>query len=405
MYSDVIIIGAGAAGLTAGIYAAKSGRSVLILDHMKKPGKKILVTGNGKCNLSNQLQPADAYRGMDPDFIKSTLSRFGLIETLAFFKNLGICTKSKNGYLYPLSEQASSITEALCDELNHAGVKIHTEIHVSHIYKNNFFTLQTQNSEYTCESLIIAAGGCAASKQGSDGSGFSLAKELGHNIITPLPALVSLISDDKRFKVISGVRREVKAVLLAGGHEYKEAGEIIFTDNGISGIPVMQLSRFASQSLFENKKVIMTLDLFPDNSFDELFHMIWLQRKNNPGKTAENLFRGICNHKLVYLAFLECGTAPAIPGFSLQKDDISKILKYLKSFPVSITGTGDFEQAQVTMGGVDTHEVSAKTMESKLISNLYFAGEILDVDGTCGGYNLQWAWSSGAIAGMSQNRK
>ncbi len=402
MYSDVIIVGAGASGLIAGIYAAKSGKSVLLLDHMKKPGKKILVTGNGKCNLSNQSQPHSAYRCTQFGFAQEVFSKFGLIETLEFFKSIGICTKSKNGYLYPLSEQASCVVDALCDDLKHAGVKIVTEVHVSQVHANDVFLLQTKDMDYTCRSLILAAGGCASPKQGSDGSGYDLAKELGHTILPPLPALVSLVSSDTKYKKISGVRREASVTLQANGKVYKESGEIIFTDTGVSGIPVMQLSRFASSGLSKGQKVIMLLDLFPDNTFEELSHMIQLQRKRNPEKPAENLFRGICNNKLTYLAFLECGIQPTMPGFSLSTQDITKLLNYLKNFEVHVTGTGDFDQAQVTMGGVSTKEVDPVTMESKIVKNLYFAGEILDVDGTCGGYNLQWAWSSGAVAGMSQ---
>lgn len=401
---DVIIAGAGASGLVAAIAAARKGRSVLIIDQNSKAGKKILATGNGKCNFTNLNQAPDCYRSDDSGFAMKVLSGFDINRTLSFFENLGIYPKERNGYIYPLSEQASSMVSVLLMECERLKVKIIYSEKVKAVLKPDFTvkTIRQDNTEafYYGKKLIIATGGCASPKLGSDGSGYILAKNFGHNIVKPLPALVSLKSPDKFCKTLSGVRTQARVTAYADSKPVsQEEGEIIFADYGISGIPVMQLSRFVSKALDKGEKVFLKLDFFREHTEAELKQLLMSRCNNNPGKTLEQMMVGLFNSKLNYIIIKEAKLDPEQSCRKLTKQDVIKLANQIKEFHIRIDATNSFDFAQVTSGGVSTSEIDPATMESKKKKNLYFAGEIVDVDGTCGGYNLQWAWTSGYIAG------
>lgn len=397
---QVIIVGAGASGLTAAIFAARAGAQVTVLEQNDRPGKKIGATGNGKCNLSNLACPADAYRGTAPEFAKSALAQFSVSQTLAFFSEIGIETVSQNGYLYPRSRQAQSVTDALVMEARHLGVKLKTRERVisieaaparKHPAKGEAsckkaspgFLVHTESWKYAGDSLILANGSMASAISGSGQSGYQLAGSLGHSVIRPLPALCALKCKAGSFAGWAGVRTEGCATLFINDKPLASArGELQLTDYGISGIPVFQLSRYAVRALSEGRYVSLELDFYPELS-EEAFGKL-LEKRNNtcPYKTKSEQLVGLFPDKLIRVLCRQKQIIPAV-----------------KHFPLTVLEGMPYEQAQVCSGGVATEEVNEHTMESKRIPGLYFAGELLDIDGTCGGYNLQWAWSSGAVAG------
>lgn len=403
MKQQVIIVGAGASGLAAAIQAARQGASVTVLEHTAKPGKKLLSTGNGKCNLTNRMTPDGAYRGGQQEFIKKVLDHITVVQTLEFFQDLGLVLTDRNGYVYPNTGQAVSVLEALLFELNHLGVSIITDCQVEEIRKD--LTLMTSKGKKKADAIILAAGSMAAPKTGSDGSGYQLARALGHRIVKPLPALVQLKCREKWYKQAAGVRTEASVTLKIDGKTAAEdRGELQFTDYGISGIPVFQVSRFAAGGIDTGRQVTAELDLLPSIDFNSTIQLLSERAKRFSYRPAEEFLNGVLNHKLARILLKEAG----IPEKGFVKDittlQIKKLTSALKGLKTEILATNSFDQAQVCSGGIDTRDVDPNTMESKLMNGLYLAGEILDVDGICGGYNLQWAWSCGILAGTSAGK-
>jgi len=404
MKQQVIIVGAGASGLAAAIQAARQGASVTVLEHTARPGKKLLSTGNGKCNLTNLMPPDGAYRGGQPEFIKKVLDRVTVEQTLEFFRDLGLVLTDRNGYVYPGTGQAASVLEALLFELDHLGVSIVTDCQVEEIKKD--LTLMTSIGKKKADAVILATGSMAAPKTGSDGSGYQLARAFGHRILKPLPALVQLRCREKWYKQAAGVRTEANVTLKIDGKTAEaDRGELQFTDYGISGIPVFQVSRFAARELDAGRKVTAELDLFPSMDFESTRQLLSERVKRFGYRPAEEFLNGVLNHKLARILLKEAG----IPNEGIVKNitapQIKKLTSALKGLKTEILAANSFDQAQVCSGGIDTRDVDPNTMESKLMKGLYLAGEILDVDGICGGYNLQWAWSSGILAGTYAGRK
>ncbi len=428
MDADVIVVGGGASGLFAATIAAKRGRKVLILEQKDKLGKKILATGNGKCNFTNQFMEREHFRGEDTSFAWRVLQQFDNAKTIEAMRRMGVEPKNKNGYYYPASEQAVSVLEALRQGLIHSGARIRTGERVKRVHKERgVFTVEVEGGArvaYSARSVILSTGGCAQPKLGSDGSGYGLAESLGHRVVTPLPALTGLKVREKFIKSLAGVRVEARISILdkkprKGGEPFQdesckdggtcgascyaeEVGELQLVKYGISGIPVFQVSRFASKALWEGREVVGCLDFFPHITVEALSEKMRSRVEENGYQSMGVFLMGLMNDKLARVLVQEAGVSlsqTASEVYGKQEAKWKRLLHKMKRLEVTITEPVGFEMAQVTAGGVCTNEVNPNTMESKLVENLYVTGELLDIDGTCGGYNLQWAWSTGYVAG------
>ena len=399
----VIIIGGGASGLVAAITAAREGAAVTILEQKEHLGKKLLSTGNGRCNLTNEYMKTDCFRGDNPEIVSSVLKQFGYPETLAFFEELGVLLKNRQGYVYPISDQASTILDVLCMEVERLGVSVLLEHHVDGVSATSKgFMVRTKQRTVTGDAVILATGGKAAAVFGSDGSGYALAKQFGHHLSPVVPALVQLKGKGNFFKQIAGVRTNAKVtVFVDGENKASDTGELQLTNYGISGIPVFQISRYAAKGLYEKKKVSVEVDFLPSMD-DEAFQAYLLERLNKHGeKRAEDFFVGVFHQKLIGMLLKISRISAKDKASVITEAQLQLFIKVAKHFIVEVEGTNDFEQAQVCAGGVCTSELNALTMESLLQKDLYLTGELLDVDGICGGYNLQWAWATGYIAGKN----
>lgn len=420
--SDVIVIGGGASGLAAAIEAARGGCSVTVLEQKERTGKKILATGNGRCNLTNlYMDPYACYRGGNPGFTAQILEQVTVDETLDWFRDLGIPTKDRNGYVYPRSDQAAAVAEALVLEAEHLGVKILCGFRAEAIVpvsRPNFKGFQVTGSRgdaeglpakkagspfrYEGNSLILAAGSKAAPATGSDGSGYRLAESLGHEIVTPLPALVQLVCRGRVFRQLAGIRTDALVRLLLDGQETaRDRGEVQLTDYGISGIPVFQVSRFASRGLHQGRLAEAVLDFLPDLAPEETVNVLFKRRERLAYRPGDTFLSGLLAKKLGCVLLSAAGISLTDPAGRISDKKLEKLAGQLKGFRTEVTGTKSFDSAQICCGGADVSQVDPASMESKLHPGLYLTGELLDVDGICGGYNLQWAWSTGILAGRS----
>ncbi|MGH4137521.1 NAD(P)/FAD-dependent oxidoreductase [Clostridium sp.] len=409
MKHSLIIVGGGAAGLTSALIAKISGIDVAIIEGSDRVGKKILTTGNGRCNISNTNINITRYHSENPDFSKNTLDSFTINNTIDFFQNLGIpLVTLDDGKIFPMSLQASSVLDILRFSLEEKNIPVYINTKAKQIIKKNkgFKILIADDITYECEKLIIATGGKSAPKTGSDGSGYTLAKQLGHSVISPVPALVQLKLNYDRLKALSGVKFDGNAEIFIDNKSIqKEFGEILFTDYGISGPPILQLSRTASYALAKNNKVSLQIDLLPTISAEDLKIFLENHWSIFGNRSLNNSLIGIINKKVIPI-ILKHAKIEDIHKLccNLELTEKNAIYELLKEWKFEVSGTNSFSNAQVTAGGINTNEINPQTLESNIVPNLYFAGEILDVDGDCGGFNLQWAWSSGAVAGINASK-
>ena len=371
--NTIAIIGGGASGMMAAIFAARKGAKVLLLEQNDRLGKKILVTGNGRCNYTNTYQDASCYRSEQPDFITRVLDQFPVEKVIAFFRELGIYPKDRNGYLYPFSDQASAIRDVLEQEVYRLGVDVRTGISCTGIQKTKErFSLQTSQGSLTVDQVILCNGSKAAPSTGSDGSGYALAKQLGHQIIPVLPALCALHCTGKHFRAIAGVRAQGKVSLFVNSElTAADTGELQLTAYGISGIPVFQISRYASKALYEQKEVVAMLDFLPEYSVDEVKILLKERANRQPEKTAEQFFTGLFHEKLaaVWLKFTKIKKEKLCGDFT--DADIQRLSWMIKEFKSPVIKTNSYEQAQICCGGVDTTQINPETMESRLVPGSY----------------------------------
>jgi predicted Rossmann fold flavoprotein len=403
LYHDLIIVGGGASGIIAAITAHDMGADVALVEGGDRIGKKILATGNGRCNITNENCEDFRYHSANPGFFRHILSEFTYKDTKNFFSSIGLpLITLEDGKLFPMSLQASSVLDILRMALEERNIPIYLNSKVTEVNcKNNAFTLYTNSkNNFECRRIILACGGKSAASTGSDGSGFEIGRKFGHTLITPVPALVQMKLDYKNIKALSGIKFEGSAEIYVDNvSKRKEFGEILFTDYGISGPPILQLSRIASRASINGDDVKLSVDFIPAVSRSSLEELLESRWGMFAGRSIHDSFIGIINKKLIPILIKEAGiTNIHEPCYMLQWNEKRTIYSLLKSWQFRVTGTNPFKDSQVTSGGINTKEVNSETLESKLIPGLYFSGELLDVDADCGGFNLQWAWSSGFAA-------
>ncbi|HNY28099.1 MAG TPA: NAD(P)/FAD-dependent oxidoreductase [Candidatus Sumerlaeota bacterium] len=404
----IVVVGGGASGLVAAIVAARLGAPVLVIERMQRVGKKILATGNGRCNLANRFLSLDRYHSSDRGFVERVLGRFGLEQTLDFFRELGVETREEeDGKLFPLCGQASSVLDVLRYELDRLGVETLCDVRVQSVEAGSrgLSCVCTDGQILPCGRVIVATGGKSSPNLGSNGGGYKIAQGLGHRVVEPFPALVPIHLNAPFLKRLSGLKVEGGVCARVRGESRRtEAGELLFTDYGISGPPILQVSRLFSQAAICGWEAAVELDLFPRWSEVDLAERLARRFQEQAGKPLEFSFVGFLHKRLVPVVLKESGIESKGPCERLEPAAVKRLAALLKGWKIPVTGTESWMHSQVTAGGVELSEVEADTLESRLARGVYFAGEALDVDGDCGGFNLQWAWSSGQVAGTAAAR-
>lgn len=396
------MIGGGASGLMAAITAARRGAKVTLLEKNRQTGKKLLVTGNGRCNFTNRNQKLSCYRSQNPELAEKVLEAFSMPETVGFFEELGILIKDRSGYLYPNSGQAASIADVLRLEAQRLQVKTACNTEALDMGKQGaLFWVKTDGWTYEADAVILACGSRAAPETGSSGDGYRFAERMGHHLITPLPALTGLYAAEKDCEKLAGVRMDAGVTLLIDGAVCAEdEGEVQFASYGLSGIPVFQVSRYASRALEEGRKCEICLDLWPTHETEQIVKLLQKRREYTGNRSGTDALLGMFPEKLSQALLTRAGIPLKKKGKDWTEREDQKLAEQIKRFHFTITRCRGYEQAQVCTGGVPLTELNGISMESAVVPGLYLAGELLDVDGACGGYNLQWAWSSGFLAGV-----
>lgn len=401
------IIGAGASGVFAALILKQNYIDTTVIERNANALKKIYATGNGRCNFTNRNVSYKNYHGENPKFTISAIKKFDNNNVIEFFNDMGIPeVELENGKIFPKSLQASSIVKQMMCLANHLEVEFIFDSFVDDVRKNgNVFEVKSNDSIYKFDYLIVACGSKAYKKSGSDGNGYILMKKLGHNIVKTHPGIVQLRLNGDSFKKMSGTKFKANAKLVVDGKEVFEFyHDVLFTDYGISGPTILQLSGEAIRAKNNGLDVkirIDTVDLDENKLYEHLIYIISL----NYYKKINELLVGLINDNLIEEVLNQAGISYDINVCELSKEEIYKLAHTLKNLEFSVSGYKDEDSGQITCGGVDTDEINPSTMESKKIKNLYIIGEIMDVDGDCGGYNLQWAFSSAYSCAMSIIKK
>ena len=397
---SIIILGGGASGLMAAVTAAAGESPVLLLERQARVGRKLMATGNGRCNLSHLHAGPEHYHGAEPDFCRPALARFGVRDTLDFFAGLGLITCSEaDGRIYPFSDTAGSVVDALRLSAAEAGAQLVTGQEITLVrHEDGGFILRGQTEEYTCERLIVACGGAAGARLGGSASGYRLLESLGHSRSPIFPALTQIKTDSSLTRPLKGVRAKALLALTSGGLELGSVrGEVQFTDFGVSGPAAFDLSRTVATA---GRELTLHLDLLPDLSTQEFREHLRYRCFTFPHLPAGHLLTGALHNRLGSVLLRQAGLGADLPLSGLSPRQLAELSDLVKDWQLPARGVLGFDAAQVTAGGISTREFDAETMESLLIPGLYACGEVLDIDGDCGGYNLQWAWSSGRLAGL-----
>lgn len=403
MGKKIIVVGAGASGMMAAIAARTNGAEVILLERNDRVGRKILATGNGRCNYTNKNLSIKNYHGQNPKFAYSSLSQFNVDTTIEYFEILGISPAlGEDGKVFPLSFQSSSMVDILRYELENQGVRLYTEAYVREIENKNgkFKTILDDGRSFESDKVIIATGGMALPNSGSDGNGYQLCKSLGHSVVDISPGLIQLNLAGDKFKGMNGTKFVGRAELFVDDKKIlQDTGDILFTSYGISGPPILNLSREAIVNLNKNKKVEIKVAVIHHMDREELYDYLLYRFSLMGHKTVEIALIGFINKKLILPILKSTSINKDKNSAELSKEEISELAEILTGWKYKVIGSQPWAHAQVTVGGISTEEINSKTMESKLVKGLFIVGELVDIDGDCGGFNLQWAWSSGYIAG------
>ncbi len=405
MLYDIAVIGGGAAGLTAAIYAKKQQPqlNIAVFEALDRVGKKLIITGNGRCNITNRYADASRYHGGVVNLFEKTFSEYSVDKVVAFFGEIGIdVVFEDDGRAYPRSYQASSVVDALRFAALENGVEIICNCEIADIEKGKVFTLKTNSETYNAKTVIAATGLLSGGKSvGSCGSFYELLKSKGVKGEKLTPAIVQIKTSNDITKQLKGIKLNADvSLLLDGKRARKEFGEVLFTDYGLSGPPILQVSRAVER---ENGDKKISLDLLPEYNFGELCDILCERRKNLSKRTNDNFLTGFINKRVGQVILKLCNIKLTDAVSNLLDSDIKNIANILKKFEFKAVGTTGFANSQVTAGGISVSELY-DNLECKKIKGLFLAGEVVDIDGDCGGFNLQWAWCSGMLAADSATK-
>jgi predicted Rossmann fold flavoprotein len=396
----IAIVGAGASGLVAAIVAARAGSKVVILEKNAKAGRKILATGNGRCNITNQEIKTSNFHGTNPSFVNHAINTFNTLTCKKFFEELGIVMmEGQKGRLYPKSAQSSSVVDVLVYECERLGVEILLQSEVQSIEKSESgFSLHVNEKILHVSKVLLATGGLAMPTLGSSDSGYLFAKNLGHSLIPTHPSLVQLVCYED-LKSISGVKLEGDVEVIIDSQVVANAyGDILFTNYGVSGSAILDISRAVTTVVGSKREITLKIDLLSEYTKEQLKALLEKRKKYANGKSVEFWLQGFLHSKLASFITKSLHVKTAE---ELNHKYLTKLVYELKNFVLHVEDTKGFISAEVTTGGVDVREINPSTMESKLYEGLFFSGEVVDIDGDCGGYNLHWAWASGYVAGKN----
>lgn len=405
---QIVVVGAGPAGMMAAIKAAENGAEVVILEKMKKPGRKMMITGKGRCNITNAADVPEIIRNIHGNgrFLNSSMRAFDNQDVICFFEGQGVPTKVERGNrVFPISDKAQDVVDAMVERLHELGVAIATDTAVKDILtqEGKAAGVRTKTGAiYKADAVILCVGGASYPGTGSTGDGYAIAKALGHTIETVRPSLVPLVAEDDWVKDVQGLSlRNVRGTLRVDGEKVAEMfGEMMFTHYGVTGPIILSMSRTASEYLAEGDRFVeLSINLKPALSEEKLDARIQRDFEKYQRKQLGNALVDLLPHKLIGPVLDSAFLAPEKPVHQITVEERHRLVEALQDLTLVITDTRPLAEAIVTVGGVSVKEINPKTMESKLVPGLYFAGEVVDVDGYTGGYNLQAAFSMGAAAG------
>ena len=397
----VVILGAGASGMVAALSAAETkNRRVLLLERQQRVGRKLLATGNGRCNLTNTGASPARYHGAEADFVRPALAAFPPEAALEFFRELGLVTVTEpGGRVYPLSDSANSVVDVLRFALEASAVELRSSCPARAVRreKSGGFSVVTDAETLRADRLIVACGGAAGLKLGGVGDGYELLAMLGHKRTALYPSLAPILTEPEYPRALKGVRADCRLRLIGGGETLAEtAGELQFTETGVSGPAAFELSRAASVG---GKGLTLTADFFREHPADAVPALLRARRSRFPALNASEALTGMLHNRLGRMLVKYAGLDANAPLSSLSDGDLRRLAQSCRDFRLAVRGVAGFDAAQVTAGGVRTSGFNPETLESWYVPGLFACGEVLDVDGDCGGFNLQWAWASGRLAG------